>query len=141
MVPLTAVTRVETVLTAAGIDTGVLEADELGVVVAAAVVAAGAVLEELTPGEVDVSEVLAMEPVAVPVLAAADAGSESDPLAPHADKTTQHATMDAPRPKDRDIWKLARKAGVAAFRQTPTPATMSRDGDYVFVSMRLTGST
>ena len=81
-----------------------------------------------------------MEPVAVPALAAADAGSESDPLAPHADRTTQHATMDAPRPRDRDIWKPVRKAGMTAFRQTPRPATMSRDGDYVFVSMRLTRS-
>src|ERR1700722_15467736 len=92
LVLLTAVSRVETVLTA-GTDTdGVLVVGEVAV-------ATGVVLEELVSGEVEVSEVLTMGPVAVPALAAADAGSESDPLAPHADRTTQHATMDAPRPR------------------------------------------
>jgi hypothetical protein len=61
---------------------------------------------ELTPADVLLVLELAAElvPVAVPVLAmSAAVGAASEPLAPQAVKTTQHATMDALRPKDNRI--------------------------------------
>ena len=77
---------------------------ELDAVVAAEdAVVVEAVVEVFVDEELDV---LSMVPVVVPALEAvaeADEPASSEPLAPHADKTTQQANMEAPRPRDRDI--------------------------------------
>lgn len=64
----------------------------------------------------------AMVPLAVPVLAtwASPEAPSSDPLAPHADKTKQHATTDTPRPRKKDINRPEEKLRCAGilYRQT-----------------------
>jgi hypothetical protein len=125
VVPLTAVSRVETVLTV-GTDTtaGVLEAEALGAPVAdaeAGLEALVTVVVAVSAGApFDTSEVLTMVPVAVPALVAAvDEEPASDPLAPQADKTTQQATRGAARPKISDIERPGPKEVIGMGRIRP----------------------
>ena len=110
--PFTAVTRVEVVLaTAGGGDEVVVPVDDVALAVDEVVVAALEVLLEVLLG---VELVL---PAALALAAAAAAGAPlaSDPLAPQADKTTQHATRGALRPKEKNINRPENIMKVAAF--------------------------
>jgi hypothetical protein len=75
------------------VELDVLAADEDVVVV-------DAVVEVLVE---DVLDVLSIVPLVVPALELVADAPVSEPLAPHAVKTTQQATREAPRPKEKDI--------------------------------------